>query len=180
MTRSDLTDRIMSVSAIVAAIAAVAVSAYEARINREYQRISVWPRVQQANTFVPGDPYQRVVSNVGVGPALIRSVQISVDGVTRRTWGEVSKALIGKPLPGHIYSSLHAGAVVLPNKDITVLKIAPSPEAESFWEQTQTPRLSIRICYSSLFGECWLSDSLAEQPAPVAECRSDPAKEFQQ
>jgi len=56
MTRSDMTDRIMSVSAIVAAIAAVLVAAYEARIKREYQRISVWPRIHQSNTFVPGEP----------------------------------------------------------------------------------------------------------------------------
>ena len=47
MTRSDLTDRIMAISAIVAAVAAVLVGASEARINREYQRISVWPRLQQ-------------------------------------------------------------------------------------------------------------------------------------
>jgi hypothetical protein len=74
-----MTDRIMSVSAIVAAIAAVLIAAYEARINREYQRISVWPRIQQSNSFVPGEPYRRIVSNVGVGPALIRSVQVNVD-----------------------------------------------------------------------------------------------------
>ena len=47
-----MTDRIMSVSAIIAAIAAVLVAAYETRINREYQRISVWPRLQQSNSFV--------------------------------------------------------------------------------------------------------------------------------
>ena len=180
MTRSDLTDRIMSVSAIVAAIAAVLVAAYEARINREYQRISVWPRIQQSNSFAGADTYQRIVSNVGVGPALIRSVQVNVDGVARRNWSDVIHALIGKPAPGHIYSALHAGYVVLPNKDMTVLKIPPGEDAQKFWEQTQTPRLSIRICYSSLFDECWVSDSLADQPVPVAECRSDPAKEFQQ
>src|SRR5687768_4042159 len=124
MTRSDMTDRIMSVSAIVMAIAAVLVAAYEARINREYQRISVWPRIHQSNSFVPGEPYRRIVSNVGVGPALIRSVQVSVDGVSRRTWGEITRALIGKPAPGNVYSSLNAGAVVLAGKEITVLQIA--------------------------------------------------------
>lgn len=175
-----MTDRIMSVSAIVTAIAAVLVAAYEARINREYQRISVWPRIQQSNSFVVGEPYLRIVSNVGVGPALIRSVQVSVDGVPRRTWPEIIQALVGKPLRGHVYTSLNAGSVVLPNKDITVLEIPAGEEAKLFWEQTETPRLSIQICYSSLYGESWLSNSLEEQPKPVAECRPDPAKEFQQ
>lgn len=180
MAHSSTADRIMSVSAIVAAIAAVLVAAYEARINREYQRISVWPRIQQSNSFVPGEPYLRTVSNVGVGPALIRSVQISVDGVPRRTWGEVIRALIGQPAPGHVYSSFHAGAVVLSDKPVTILKIPPGGEAQKFWEEVEGQRLSIRICYSSLYEECWVADSLDDQPRSVAECRPDPAKEFQQ
>ena len=150
------------------------------RINREYQRISVWPRIQQSNSFVPGQPYLRIVSNVGVGPALIRSVQVRVDGVPRRTWPEITQALIGTSVPGVVYSSLNAGAVVLPNKDITVLQIPAGEEAQKFSEQTETPRLSIQICYSSLYGESWLSESLEEQPKPVTECRPDPTKEFQQ
>jgi hypothetical protein len=175
-----MTDRIMSVSAIIAAIAAVLVAVYETRINREYQRISVWPRLQQSNSFVPGEPYLRTVSNVGVGPALIRSVQVSVDGVPRRRWGEIIRSLVGKPVPGHVYSSLNAGAVVLPSKDITVLRIPAGEEARLFAEQTDTARLSIQICYSSLYGESWISDSREAQPRPVAACQPDASKEFEQ
>jgi hypothetical protein len=175
-----MTDRITSVSAIIAAIAAVLVAVYETRINREYQRISVWPRLQQSNSFVPGEPYLRTVSNVGVGPALIGSVQVSVDGVPRRTWGEIIQALVGKPVRGHVYSSLNAGAVVLPGKDITVLQLPAGDEAKLFWEQTQTPRLSIQICYSSLYGESWISNSREAQPRPVASCQPDASKEFEQ
>ena len=180
MTRSDVTDRILSVSAIVAAIAAVLVAAYEARINREYQRISVWPRLQQANSFVPGEPYLRIVTNVGVGPALVRSVEVSVDGKLCRNWRDVTLAMIGKPMPELIYSSFHAGAVLLPDKPITVLQLPPGEDALKFSEETKGGRLSIRICYSSLFEECWLSDSFEDYPKAVSECRSDPAKEFQQ
>jgi hypothetical protein len=180
MERSNTTDRITSLSAIVAAIAAVLVAAYETRLNREYQRISVWPRLQQSNSFVPGEPYLRTVANVGVGPALIRSVQVSVDGVLCRTWPEVIRAMVGKPVPGHIYSSLNAGAVVLPDKPINVLNLPPGEDALKFAEEAQGKRLSIRICYSSLYDEHWLSDSFEAYPKPVAECRADPAKEFQQ
>jgi len=180
MTRSDMTDRIMSVSAIVAAIAAVLVAAYEARINREYQRISVWPRLQQANSYVPGEAYLRTVSNVGVGPALIRSVEVSVDGKVCRNWRDVTLAMIGKPMPELVYSSFHAGAVLLPDKPITVLKLPPGEDAQKFSVEAEGRRLSIRVCYSSLFDECWLSDSFEDHPKTVGECRSDPAKEFQQ
>src|SRR4051812_14482355 len=115
MTRSDLTDRIMSVSAIVAALAAVIVSAYEARLNREYQRISVWPRISQSDSFIPDQPYTRNVSNVGMGPALIRSVEVRVDDHVHRDWTKAIDALIKRRIPGHVTSWLHNGAVMLPN-----------------------------------------------------------------
>jgi hypothetical protein len=107
-------------------------------------------------------------------------VQVSVDGVPCRTWAEVSQALIGKPLPGHVYSSFNAGAVLLPDRPLNVLELAPGEDARKFWEEAQGQRLSIRICYSSLYEECWLSDSFERHPRPVAKCQPDPAKEFQQ
>jgi hypothetical protein len=178
MTRSDLTDRIMAISAIVAAVAAVFVSAYEARINREYQRISVWPRVQQSDSFMD-QAYERHVTNVGNGPAIIKSVEVRVDGEIKRTWGEVIRALTGKPIP-NITSWLHNGAVIAANKNVTTLKIAAGDDAEKFWEASQNNRLNIRVCYSSLYDESWISDSKNEQPTPVGSCTSDPAREFQQ
>ena len=60
-----------AVSAIVVAAASLAVAVYEARTNREYQKVSVWPYVSQSNAWVPGEPYARSVSNLGVGPALV-------------------------------------------------------------------------------------------------------------
>ena len=92
MTSADRSDRIVSVCAIVAAIAAVAVAAYEARINREYQRLSVWPRLEQYNSYVTCEAYTRTVANFGIGPALVRGVEMTVDGKTCRTWNEVLQA----------------------------------------------------------------------------------------
>ena len=178
MTRSDLTDRIMAVSAIVAALAAVLVAAYEARINREYQRISVWPRIQQSDSYF-ANQYTRNVTNVGLGPAMVRSVEIRVDGNICRTWGKVIDALLKRRITT-VTSWLHDGAVLVPNKDIEVLKIPAGDDARAFSEAAQTDRLSIRICYSSLYGESWMSDSASQEPTRVAQCVSDPDKEFQQ
>jgi len=83
-------------------------------------------------------------------------------------------------MPDLIYSSLHAGAVLLPDKPITVLQLPPGEDALKFSEEAKGQRLSIRICYSSLFEESWLSDSSEDHPTVVTGCRSDPAKEFQQ
>jgi len=181
VNRSDKTDRILAVSAIVSAIAAVVVAAYEARINREYQRISVWPYVGQGNSGGrSSDAYERSVYSSGIGPALIRSVQVSVDGVVRQTWGDVAKALIGKRAEGAVYSSLHAGSVILAGRDVKVFQIPAGEEAAKFWEEVQGPRLHIVIGYESLYGEKWVSDSAESEPRRVSHFDIDPAKEFQE
>ena len=180
MTRSDLTDRIMAVSAVVVALASLGVALYEARTNREYQKVSVWPYVSQSNAWVPGEPYTRSVSNLGVGPALVKSFQVSVDGTPRRDWAEVSRALTGRPVPELVYSTLRAGSVLLPDKPVPLVRIPPGEAAQRFWEEAQTPRLSVRLCYCSLYDDCWLHDSLREEPSPVSTCRPDPDKEFGQ
>ena len=95
MKQSDVVDRVLSVSAIVAAIAAVAVAVYEARLEREHQRVSVWPYVSQFNSWV-GGRYTRNVSNVGLGPALVRSFEVRVDGRPRQRWRDVIRALTGR------------------------------------------------------------------------------------
>src|SRR3954471_20945389 len=180
MTRSDLTDRIMAVSAIIVAAASLTVAVYEARINREYQKISVWPYVTQSNAMAPGEPYARNVSNLGVGPALIKSFQVRVDGAPRRDWAEVSRALTGKAIPELVYYSFHGGSVLLPDKTVAVVKIPPGDAASQFWEQAQTERLSIRVCYCSLYGDCWLHDGRAGEPSSVGACPAEVDKEFGQ
>jgi hypothetical protein len=180
MTRSDLTDRIMAICAIIVAAASLTVAVYEARTNREYQKLSVWPYLRQSNAMVPGESYMRNISNLGVGPALIKSVRVSVDGRPQRDWAEVSRALTGRAIPELVYSSFHSGSVLLPDKTSTVLTIPPGDTALKFWEQAQTERLSIRVCYCSLYDDCWLSDSGAEQPAPVPTCRLEEGQEFMQ
>src|SRR3954467_12382562 len=144
MSQSDLTDRIIGAAAIVAALAAVLIAAYEARINREYQRISVWPRIQQSDSYIANEPYTRNVFNVGMGPAMVRSVEIRVDGNICRTWPKVIEALIKRQISNTIISSLHNGTVLVPNKDITILKIPPGEDAHAFWEASNSDRFSIR------------------------------------
>jgi hypothetical protein len=88
--------------------------------------------------------------------------------------------LTGKAAPDLVYFSLHGGSVLLPDKTVTVVKIPAGDAAAQFWEQAQTARLSIRVCYCSLYGECWLSDSHAEEPSSVGACPAEADKEFGQ
>jgi hypothetical protein len=63
-------DRVLSVSAGVAAVAAVAISLYQAALARQQLRASAWPYLTQSNSSAStSQPYTRVISNEDVGPA---------------------------------------------------------------------------------------------------------------
>ncbi len=183
-TFSALTNRLVSASASVVAVAALGTSLYEARLNREQQRAAVWPYVAQGNTGTGSAHYARVVRNVGVGPALVRSFRVSVDGRPRRTWGDVLDALgVHVPRGGGSYSSVGRGEVLIAGQALEIFTISDSAAAVAFARAAfggRASRLDTRICYCSLYGECWSGSSEADEPRPVDACppAADSAKEF--
>jgi hypothetical protein len=173
------TDRVLSASAVVAALAAVAISAYQAHLAREQQRASAWPYVAEWNSHTAGNPYRRTAGNSGVGPALVRSVQVLADGEPQRTWGDVVGALTGVADLTVVYSSFGRGAVLPAGASRVVLTVPAGPVAERFFAAVQT-RLVTRVCYCSIYGECWVADSRDEEPLAVGTCAVEPDAEFQQ
>jgi len=84
------------VSATVVAVAALATAVYEARINRAVQRASLWPYLSEYHSRT-ASAYTFNVRNVGLGPALVRSFQLRVDGRPPRPWGDVGTAAGADP-----------------------------------------------------------------------------------
>lgn len=176
---SSLVDRILSVAAIISAIAAVAIAVYEAHITRAHQKASVWPYVRQYNTGVQG-VYTREVENVGLGPALIRSVQVRVDGQVRTSWREVIHALTGEEESDFTYGSFGRGSVLLPGRPYRMLVLPWDLLGRRVHREVNADRLSTRICYCSVYGDCWVDESTAPEPEPVGACEPDPALEFRE
>jgi hypothetical protein len=179
---ADRTDRLLSVCAVIVAVSSVAVAVYQTRIMREQQKASAWPHVAQWNSLPRGGSYTRTVENSGIGPALVGAFQVRVDGIPRHDWGSVVRALTGTTGDGGlVYSSLGQGTVLLPGTSRAVLTLPPGPLATGFWQQAQT-RLDTRVCYCSVYGDCWIAvDSVkARAPRPVRACVADSSADFRQ
>src|SRR5664279_1539157 len=86
--RSRLLTDLGAACAIIVAICSLGMTIYEARAAREHDRISVWPRIYQTVSD-SANRYVRTVTNVGLGPAIIRSFEVQVDGVVKHTWSDV-------------------------------------------------------------------------------------------
>jgi len=180
--RSQRTQRIerwLSIAVGVAAIVAVMVSLYQARLAREQLRASAWPYISQGNSFANGTPFRRFVTNDGIGPARVRSFRVIVDGHPVPTWNAAVRALTGEGDPGLVYSSVGRGTVLAPGASRTVLTLQPSPRTLRFVIALQT-RLRTQVCYCSVYDECWNTDSEADEPSRVNSCSADTTAEFRQ
>ena len=169
-------DRITAISAVFIGLVAVAVSAYTAILQREQIRAQVWPRLLMYNA---GKLAEFRIANKGVGPAIIRSVIVRVDGKPARDWEQVSERLrLRDPQQG--YSSL-SGLVLSSGEDLAYLKPSSS---EHFAEirKHAGKRLTIKLCYCSALNECWTTqtygDSLDDMQREVARCPAPGADEF--
>ncbi|MEP6898077.1 MAG: hypothetical protein ABI870_06060 [Rhodanobacter sp.] len=140
---------------------ALLVSAYTAYIQRQQVRAQVWPYLIRAWVDPTGldqkssddTLHKLAIFNKGVGPAIVRSVQVSIDGKPQRTWQGVFDALALSP-EKFGFSSLN-GNVLSPGETLPVLVFSDQSAATRF-RQSMSARGHINICYCSTLGDCWM------------------------
>lgn len=160
-------DRITAVAAVLIGVVAVVVSVYTAMLQRQQVSAEVWPRLA---FYFAGTEGEFRVANKGVGPAIIESVEIAVDGKPARNWNEVMRQLRLDD-PGQRYSTL-SGYVMSPGEDLPYL--LPSSPEQFAAIRAQTDRLDVRVCYCSALHDCWLLESGADQLRELGQCPDVP------
>jgi len=142
-------DGLAAVIAAFVGLLALCVSGYTAYLQRQQVRAQVWPYLE---TGISSSKRGVSLSNKGVGPAIIRSAQVLVDGKPQRNWPAVFRALdlnFGHHIP---YSTIN-GVVISANDRLDQLVF---PTAEDFNAYAkQAARVELRVCYCSSLGECW-------------------------
>ncbi len=166
--------------AIIVALCSLGMTIYEARATREHDRVSVWPRIYQTVSD-SAHRYIRTVTNVGVGPAIIRSFEVQVDGVAKHSWAEVTQAALQvgqQPLPrmATFYSAFGKGSVLLPGAHLDLLTI--SSDTLSGRLVAVEHRIRSSACYCSVYDECWIARSDTPDPERVAKCDDKSAEDF--
>jgi hypothetical protein len=151
---------------------------YTAEIQTKQVQAQVWPWLAAGNNDNEGSIE---VTNKGVGPAIVRSAQVFVDGKPQPDWQHVLKAL-GTV---HTYSQVTLNPnVFAPGEKVPVIQFADKDDYKQFKAAAVTHLTLINICYCSTLGECWMySDrhlvgykSLAQLMKPVAQCPKLPSK----
>ena len=179
---SKNTDRIMSIMATVVALSAVGIAVFEASIEREYQRLSVYPRLELGtNTYSPADPtanskFQKFIRNAGLGPAIIHNFEVSIDGEPYFGWDDIIKELSGSPPSARSQRGIRDGIIVPAGEEFLIL------DASFTFEQNQiitskSSHINVMTCYCSLYNECWKVTE-PEQPKAVDSCVIDENRQW--
>src|SRR5689334_7207343 len=143
----------IAVAALVVSVSAVAVGLYEAALQRKHDRAEVWPHLE-ITTYTMLSGAKLSVDNTGIGPALIKSIVVTVDGKPVHDWNEVLTQLLGHSPPAPLSNSTIAESAIRPGDKVTVVGIPNEDMPPRFWKSVG--RVAMKVCYSSVFGESWM------------------------
>ena len=165
---------------LVSSISAFALI-YQTHVIGQQYAATIWPYLD-VESFSSSTQEHIDLDNDGLGPALIRSAQLTIDGKPEQSWNDYFRMLV-RGLPPRIkHASIHGSL-----EDIgPSYTIRPGYSKRLFAIDYNVPalaniiqrhRIELSFCYCSLNGNCWLlrttpGDELSTKHTPVSACTS--------
>jgi hypothetical protein len=177
-------DFVIAFCALLISTVAALASVYQTRVIAQQFSATVWPYVSFDDTTSPWS-FEVDLRNDGLGPAIVRSVSITLDGKPQPSL-ETLLARLSHEEPqalGAIRAALRAGAklqvttstpkpglVVPANAQHVVVRVQGAVLVR--YVGPAFKRVGISLCYCSLTGTCWTQSHQARdaEPKPVASC----------
>ncbi|MFD7797271.1 hypothetical protein [Streptomyces sp. NPDC059759] len=148
-------DTVTAISATVVAMGSLWVSISQTRAAQLHNRQSVRPLLQLRHTMAYDDHRAGLrIVNAGLGPAIVTSTTVLLDGERIGQWDLDTRNRISDPLPIRPKAyTLRPGAVVLAGQSIFLFHLEHFQESEHrwFWELV-TRRMIVEVIYESLYG----------------------------
>jgi hypothetical protein len=179
-------DIIVPLAALFVSFVSILIAWYSASVEAEMARqngrmveASSLPYVQLYSSS-GADHFQLQAANSGIGPAEIHSVMVLVDGQPVRNLEELLKACCGVVQRGSVGRSTLTGLMIGAGQTLDYVSAGPSSPAavRGLNQKFSDRRLETRVCYCSVFEECWVRSSFdARQgirPRPVKSCPMGP------
>lgn len=170
---------LIAVPAFALSIAVAYFTFIQADATTKMQIASVWPYVafETSNRNDQDDPFILLsLTNKGVGPAHIRGLEVRYRDKPYTQFREVLGACCSdspETLSVGIGSML--GEVLRPGENVMFAQLDPQKVPAETWSRFDEERLKlkVRICYCSVFEDCWVADSSSDRATPVKQCPAD-------
>ncbi|HEY1976734.1 MAG TPA: hypothetical protein VGG89_09330 [Candidatus Baltobacteraceae bacterium] len=181
-------ESLVAVCALLVATIAAAAAAYQTYVINEQFSATVWPYLSfDSSNDASGSSFEFGLRNVGLGPAIVRSTIVSVNGqpMGPGTTGNAIHTAVEPALESaraaerrrHQHGLVHAttsslgpGDVVPAGSSMLLLRVAGPDIYPKV--MAMSPHVDISICYCSVLGRCWtrrLKDPVPE-PRDVRYC----------
>jgi hypothetical protein len=141
--------------AIVINVITVSVYMYQANIMQKQQHASAWPYLEWLLIFNEESGLRLEVKNNGVGPAIVKHVDVRLKGETLKI-DSLFTELIGTDYFPHL-TSLIENRVLPAGGSIKPFHISNLEWAVKVHQALQEQKFELRICYESIYGDQWVS-----------------------
>lgn len=154
----------------------------QAEATKKMQQADAWPFLSYGTSNSGFNERSErmislVLSNNGVGPALLGPIEISYQGQPVRDPADLLRKCCGLQANSglNLSTSPSSGIVTRPGEEIKFMQVAETPANKALWNRFEAERwkLKVRSCYCSIFDECWTIEGAQAKPKPVAQCPTD-------
>ena len=183
----------IAVFALIVSVASVAVTMIHGRTmermadaNARLVEANSWPFVDYQSSNAGPDPsvplVRLTIENNGVGPAKIESVELSWRGISYPDGIKLLDACCGLKRTEGDQRQLNSvsNRVLRAGDEINFLSVLRTSANGDAFDRLEAARkssdLRVRVCYCSVFDECWESDTATPtlRPERIAECKAPP------
>ncbi len=151
-------DRFLSITAMFISILTLLVFIYQTNLIRKQQFMSVYPYMGLGHIGLESPKYRLVLSNEGIGPAIIHSVQLKYDDkVLDEPLRDYLGARINQDSFNFYYSDVYPGRLIPAGDHIELIGVGDRQLGTFYQLNTllSDEKLEYEIVYESIYGERW-------------------------
>jgi hypothetical protein len=176
-TGHALIDYILGGTAVFLSMVSVFIAVRHGQTMEKLVAANSWPNVSYGTGNQSEDGQRDEVTftlrNTGVGPARIETFELFYKGKPMATLRDLKAACCANQHGKYYFTSSSVLDEVMPARDsIEFLGLPRDKNPPEIWDVLNTERfnVSVRICYCSVFDECWAMDSRQRRPERQDQC----------
>lgn len=133
-------------------------AALQTFLMQRQQHASVWPYLELGFYITGSDGFKITLTNKGVGPAIVKEVDIQYKGQQYDRLEKVAKQILQDTAFNYsIYSTNPPdNRVFAPGESLIIFNVKPKGYAARLSKSTD--QINIKIRYASVFGQKWETD----------------------
>jgi hypothetical protein len=164
----------LTIPTVVLSLALAYFTFVQADATRKIQQSETWPYVSfgtgNANTEGKSEITLNL-SNNGVGPARIQAMELTYKGKPMPNPREFLKQCCAWDSKFTFMSEPVTG-VLRPGQQSNFIRLPKTDANATIWDNLNAERwkIVVRICYCSIFDDCWISDNRKKAPVAVKQC----------